>query len=125
MPPNSVARPRVTLPVITTTSLVTLYFLVCAKFYTNYALAIESDAAQVAINGFLDRSLTVAAAVLAAVALSALLAPALLRAAGATPLRAVSSFSWRKTPIAWRIVWRLTPYFAASSTSVGSREPTG
>lgn len=89
MPPNSVARPRVTLPVITTTSLVTLYFLVCAKFYTNYALAIESDAAQVAINGFLDRSLTVAAAVLAAVALSALLTPALLRAAGATPLRAV------------------------------------
>ena len=89
MPPNSVARPRVTLPVITTTSLVTLYFLVCAKFYTNYALAIESDAAQVAINGFLDRSLTVAAAVLAAVALSALLAPALLRTAGATPLRAV------------------------------------
>ena len=89
MPPNSVARPRVTLPVITTTSLVILYFLVCAKFYTNYALAIESDAAQVAINGFLDRSLTVAAAVLAAVALSALLTPALLRAAGATPLRAV------------------------------------
>ena len=89
MPPNSVARPRVTLPVITTTSLVTLYFLVCSKFYTNYALAIESDAAQVAINGFLDRSLTVAAAVLAAVALSALLAPALLRTAGATPLRAV------------------------------------
>lgn len=89
MPPNSVARPRVTLPVITTTSLVTLYFLVCAKFYTNYALATESDAAQVAINGFLDRSLTVAAAVLAAVALSALLTPALLRAAGATPLRAV------------------------------------
>lgn len=89
MQPNSVARPRVTLPVITTISLFTLSFLVCAKFYASYASAIDYAFSQVVLDAVRDRLMTVAAAVSAAVALSALWAPALLRATAATPLRAV------------------------------------
>ncbi len=89
MQPNSVARPRVTLPVITAISLFTLSFLVCAKFYANVASAIEFDVAQVVLGAVRDRLMTVAAVVSTVVALLALWAPALLRAAGATPLRAI------------------------------------
>ena len=89
MPPNSVARPRVTLPAIAAIILFILSFLVYAKFYTSLALGIEADTAQVVYDSVRDRLMTVAAAVSAAVALMSLCAPALLRAAGATPLRAI------------------------------------
>lgn len=89
MQPNSVARPRVTLPVITAISLFTLSLLVCAKFYANFASTIQFDAAQVVLGAVRDRLMTVAAVVSAVVALLALWAPALSRAAGATPLRAI------------------------------------
>ncbi|CAO3409213.1 hypothetical protein [Azospirillum largimobile] len=90
MQPNSVARPRVTLPAITAISLFILSFLVCAKFYASYASAIEAGSAQVVLNAARNRLMTVAGAIAATVALSALLLPDLLRAAGATPLRALT-----------------------------------
>ncbi|CAO3453157.1 hypothetical protein [Azospirillum largimobile] len=115
MQPNSVARPRVTLPVITAISLVILSFLVCAKFYVSYASTIEPNAAQVVLNVVRDRLMTVAAAVSAAVALSALWAPALLRAAGATPLRAIMMVATALIAFAAGVLPQLTSVLPAEA----------
>ncbi|QCG93793.1 MFS transporter [Azospirillum sp. TSA2s] len=90
MQPNSVARPPVTLPVLTITGICLFSFLICEKFYGTVRLEPSSPAAQVVMTAARNHVAAVAAVISAAFAAAGLLLPSLLRAAGATPLRALT-----------------------------------
>lgn len=90
MQPNSVARPRVTLPILTISSLLLLSFLIYAKFYGNIGAEPEHSSAKVALSAARDHVALVAALISALSVAAGLLWPAALRVAGATPLRALA-----------------------------------
>ncbi|QCG90735.1 MFS transporter [Azospirillum sp. TSH100] len=90
MQPNSVARPRVTLPILTIFSLVLFSCLIYAKFYGNVGSEAKLSAAEVVSSAALDHVALLAALISVLSVAAGLLWPAALRVAGATPLRALA-----------------------------------
>lgn len=90
MQPNSVARPRVTLPFLTISSVILFSCLICEKFYGNAGSGSEFPAAKVALGAVRDHVALVASLISVLSAAAGLLWPAALRVAGATPLRALA-----------------------------------
>lgn len=86
---DSVACPRVTLPLLTAFGLSLLSYLIFAKFYVSFGLSIGQDAALIVLHAVRDRVWMVAAAVFLGVLLVSLLLPSAMRAAAATPLRSL------------------------------------
>lgn len=90
MQPISVARPRVTLPILTISSLYLFSFLICGKFYGIVGAEPSSATAQIVMSAACNHMAVVAAMVGATFVVAGLLLPSLLRTAGATPLRALT-----------------------------------
>lgn len=90
MQPISVARPRVTLPILTISSLYLFSFLICGKFYGIVGAEPSSATAQIVMSAACNHMAVVAATVGATFVVAGLLLPSLLRTAGATPLRALT-----------------------------------
>lgn len=89
MQSNSVARPRVSLPILAISSILLYSLLICGKFYEAMAADLSFSAAQVVMSGVRDHLAAVAGLISAAFAAIALLFPSVLRRAGTTPLRAL------------------------------------
>lgn len=90
MQPNSVACPPGTLLVLAIFGICLFSFLICRKFYGNLELKPSFAAAQVVGSSARCHVAAVAAVISAALTAAGLLLPSLLRAAGATPLRALT-----------------------------------
>lgn len=90
MQPISVARPRVTLPILTISSLYLFSFLICGKFYGIVGAEPSSATAQVVISAACNHTAVVTATVGATFVVAGLLLPSVLRTVGATPLRALT-----------------------------------
>lgn len=90
MQPSSVARPRVTLPILTISSVILFSCLICAKFYGNAGSEPELSVAKVALSAVRNHVALMAALISVLSVAAGLLWPAALRVAGATPLRALA-----------------------------------